>query len=257
MALARKKIGVVVVDMEAKNPSFRTGCFTRPQRLADVPMYLDGIPRSADRQGIVDFCSGPGTGQMWVGEGRGAVLLEKPENGKIVWVHQPSMAQDRVYRNVARLLSAANGMGLPVALVEFNPEIAASGSAICAGKHSTHRSLIEAAGPDAGGLVKNDFSCFSAKGFAEFLEGLEAVVIGGYKDSLCVLKTVQDILALANDPSTPYPLQVMTSGQILLAGKNESRSGRKETVDFYREKTDFYKTVDRLISAIRKKASLD
>ncbi len=272
MVLAQKRVGVVVVDMQASPPRSRWTVFIKDCMAEELQKAME-VERKATtlHSGADGFFSTPGGRPLekflqhrnlpQEEAGRLDVFLHSRDSelalsdalgrkikvAQAKWVFEkkleigyPDEWADRVYSRVESLLSEADRLGLPIAILEYRKWGNDYGP-------PTDERILKAAGKDAKIFKKKTRDGLTDNEFMDFLGEVDIVVLAGYDKAVCVYETAASMLEAG--------IGIMTSGAVLF-GNEDCNSKNEHASRFYREKTEFYRTLDELLAAIRKKVSL-
>ncbi|MFA6489887.1 MAG: hypothetical protein WCT52_04380 [Candidatus Micrarchaeia archaeon] len=244
MALARQRIGVVVVDMQEPNQCMRRTVMMEHQLYEALSRKKELTPGLKSEISL--FLGSDQSRMEFYDKHKNACSVEKNRDcGGLVMLSVQDEAQYRAYANVCRLLSFANEMGMPIAILEsylkqpllFTP---------------TNNAILQAAG-EVKPFVKRTVSGLSEPSYVEFVvKNMDTAVIAGHHMGTCVKQNAIELIK-------PLGLRVLTSRQVLsgyfLGNRMENARGAR----FYKNTAgiDFYRTLDELLVAIREKASLE
>lgn len=165
----------------------------------------------------------------------GIVIVDMQQDVKAGFTHKESV--EAGICKMSRLLSYAREFGIPRVFVTMeSPKKPWEDDRII-------RPLAEAAGKDAKILEKSMFSAFSNPELSEFLRQnrIRTIVLGGYNMDVCVKATAKDAIGQYN---------VMTSDDILFGSVFAPLMTAHATISFYRKNTEFYSSIDSVISIL-------
>lgn len=158
----------------------------------------------------------------------------------------PSSNTDNVHdgiRKLGALISFAAKNNIPVIFVVF-PDVGSD----------PIKYLLECAGPTASIVGKSEYDAFTSKPFVDTLaaRGVNAPIIAGFERTCCVLRTINGGLARGMD--------VYTSDSIMF-GNVESDIYSKTRIFFarlfFKLKTNYFKSVEDLIDAVKVEMGID
>jgi len=245
MAQARKKIGVVVIDMLNPEPSRRGVVF---QSIAELQAYA-GIRKCMPLCGSWEpsalFAEGKKTALIVREKPRREHVLEKitkmgsVQDDYYFMLHFQDEAQRRVYENCAKLLRAADSWGMPIAIVGTE------------GAARTNPMIVEAAGKGAEPFLKKFSNAVDAPGFVEYVCGkMDEFVVAGFRKCRCVFCSTTGIMDALKK-------KAIVCGS-LLGGCEWDYIWLNRSVDlFYKNNTEYYRTLDGLLAALKRKISLE
>jgi len=249
MALAGSRIGVVVVDMQAKNPCYRNIPFEDVASLMTHAAVRRLLPLSK-RIELADFCrSGQQSLSISSHAGGRQHHVERVPTAEgerfILSIHDE--AQRRAYGHVIRLLKESEGLGMPVAIVEIRndamPDVP-----------WTNPQIMEAAGKGAKTYGKSSASAVENADFVQYVrENMDRIILVGFHKGRCAYQTVLDLIC---NPYTKTKT-IITCGQLFAGYAWDDAKGNGNVNRFYKEKTEFYLKLDELIAAVKRKLSLD
>lgn len=239
MAGMRKRIGIAVIDMQEQYPRTRSIVFEDKESFLRHPSV-----RMQSRAVQTRFSSFLASGDFFLeikGSDKPCLLRRMPiEGGEFYTLTVPDEAQKRGYENVAKLLLEARNMGLPIAIVEKYTGIDRPSWP------TTNGRIMEAAGEGIMPIYKKNMSAVDEGDFVRYAEGLQEIVVVGFHKGICVFHTCSDLIS-------ELQMKVITCGQALVGYSRRSREDNVEMNRFYKEKTEYYRTLDELLCAIRKK----
>ena len=249
----QRKIAVVAVDMQSPNPNLLL-VGRRDSRSLKEWAITKAVHSPFASEKIIEFASSFGK-RLEVKAGNKDYVIERIESPErdsdIVHISLVSEWSMRVYANTARLLREADGMGLPIALIEYQPFYP------LVREPRTNQLIVDAAGERAEKIIKKGCSATSSKGFLNFLgkHGIDSVVLAAFNKTDCGYGSA---LGMVDE----LKLRVITSAGLLLGFCMDNPPGgpgpafNLKVSRFFREKTEFHLKLDGVLSAMKEEFAL-